>query len=236
MKTLLCILSKWVIRKQGCLMCSHCLLQWPHGSSAETHFYVVSVSAHGVESRRILYFNNCHIGKKKGSFSILNACLQTLNLIHTFYLVFVQSKICNLLKENVILYTPSFKPPWKVIQHQNYSYPTYISHHLKDIQARVLIWNVFSFVRLILVHSRYCSHLCFQSKASKWEWQAALHWRGREVEETAQKGLSRLQIPATKTQERKARLRFGKWGWRPFGGWDQPQPIPLQGSPPGCGP
>lgn len=94
------------MRKQGALY-SHtrhlvsllCLLQRPHGSSAETHFYLVSASApssHGAESMLILYFNTCHVGRKNVRFSILNACLRTLNLRHTFYLFFFfQFEICN---------------------------------------------------------------------------------------------------------------------------------------------
>lgn len=79
-------------------------------------------------------------------------------------------------------------------------------------------------------------NLLFLSEASQWERQATIHWRGREAEEAAQERLPRLQIPTETPQKRKARLRVRKWGRWPFGGWGQPQPIPLQGPPPGRGP
>lgn len=82
------------------------------------------------------------------------------------------------------------------------------------------------------------SNLYFFSppEASQWERQATLHWGGREAEEATQEGLPRLQIPTAAPQKWKAQFQFRKWGRRPFGGWGQPQPVPLQGSPPGSGP
>lgn len=73
-------------------------------------------------------------------------------------------------------------------------------------------------------------------KASQRERQAALYRRSGAAEEAAQEGLPRLQIPAAAPQKWKARFQFRKWGRQPFGGWGQPQPVPLQTCPPGSGP